>query len=82
MNMNNAGGFGNNNSFGNNNMRQQGSGMPPVPTNPNRPLLADKTEKMVLNGGVLQGYASARSIRAQYPNANDCEIVVMEKHLM
>lgn len=38
--------------------------------------------KSVLNGGVLQGYASAREIRAKYPNANDCEIVVLEKHLV
>lgn len=38
--------------------------------------------KSVLNGGVLQGYASAQEIRAKYPNANDCEIVVLEKHLV
>ncbi|XP_031640345.1 probable serine/threonine-protein kinase DDB_G0278509 [Contarinia nasturtii] len=38
--------------------------------------------KSVLNGGILRGYASAREIRAKYPNANDCEIVVLEKHLV
>lgn len=39
----------------------------------------DKAPKNVLNGGVLQGFASAREIRARFPNANDCEIVVLEK---
>lgn len=43
---------------------------------------ANEKVKSVLNGGVLQGYASAREIRAKFPNANDCEIVVLEKHLV
>lgn len=38
--------------------------------------------KTVLNGGVIHGYASAREIRSKHPNANDCEIVVLEKHLV
>lgn len=50
---------------------------------PNVQSFGVKTDvKNVLNGGVLQGYASAREIRAKHPNANDCEIVVLEKHLV
>lgn len=49
---------------------------------PNPFISSNKKFKSVLNGGVLQGYASAREIRAKYPNANDCEIVVMEKSLV
>lgn len=64
----------NNNNMGGNNMNSSGNaqtfGFP-----------NDKF-KSVLKGGILQGYASAREIRAKYPNANDCEIVVLEKHLV
>lgn len=90
-NMNNMGGnnFGNNfgstknsnnSNMGNmsnmqNSMNSSGDGPPQT--------FAIKSEvKSVLHGGVLQGYASAREIRAKYPNANDCEIVVLEKQLV
>lgn len=37
--------------------------------------------KNVLTGGALRGFPSAREIRARNPEANDCEIVVMDKQL-
>ncbi|XP_055315598.1 putative uncharacterized protein DDB_G0282499 [Sitodiplosis mosellana] len=70
---NNMGGGSNSNNMGNNmnnSGNKQSFGFP------------NNKFKSVLNGGVLQGYASAREIRAKYPNANDCEIVVLEKHLV
>lgn len=85
-NNNNLGG----NNFGNTNSNMGNMGnMSNIPNNmgnsgggPQQPF-GNKTDvKNVLNGGVLQGYASAREIRAKYPNANDCEIVVLEKQLL
>lgn len=45
-------------------------------------IFDEKPYKSVLNGGILQGYASAKEIRARYPNGNDCEIVVLDKNLV
>lgn len=65
----NVGNFGNASSVSNN---PPSFGFPPLNDKP----------KSVLNGGVLQGYQSAREIRAKFPTANDCEIVVLEKTLV
>lgn len=45
-------------------------------------IFDEKPFKSVLNGGILQGYASAKEIRARYPSGNDCEIVVLDKSLV
>lgn len=92
-NMNSMGGNNFGNNFGNNNSNSNNmgnvAGIGNVQSNMNSsvdgPLqtFANKSEvKSVLHGGVLQGYVSAREIRAKYPNANDCEIVVLEKQLV
>lgn len=46
------------------------------------PPFEEKPFKSVLNGGVLQGYSSAREIRAKFPNANDCEIICLDKDVV
>lgn len=77
--------FGNNNSNNMGNMANIGNMQNSMNSSVDGPLqtFAIKSEvKSVLHGGVLQGYASAREIRAKYPNANDCEIVVLEKQLV
>lgn len=76
-----------NNSMGgnNNNTNNMGNNMTSNINNSGntQPFgFSNEKVKNVLNGGVLQGYASAREIRAKFPNANDCEIVVLEKHLV
>lgn len=57
------------NQFNRNNMNENKN---------NAPEFDVKPYKSVLNGGVLQGYASAREIRAKFPTANDVEIVVLD----
>lgn len=85
-NINNMGGnnFGNSSNMRNmgkmqNSMNISGSGGGGSGAGPQQTFAIKSDVKSVLNGGVLQGYASAREIRAKYPNANDCEIVVLEK---
>lgn len=68
-----------NNPFGNN--RNVPNEMN-TPTAITPPPFEDKPFKSVLNGGVLHGYASAREIRAKYPNANDCEIICLDKNVV
>lgn len=81
--MSNMGG----NNFGNNNNSNMGNMGNMQQNNMNssgaqQPFEIKTNVKNVLHGGVLQGYASAREIRAKFPNANDCEIVVLEKQLL
>lgn len=42
------------------------------------PAFAIKPYRSVLDGGVLQGYASAREIKSRYPAGNDVEIIVLD----
>lgn len=67
----------NNNPFNRNTTNEIGAAAPVSP-----PPFEDKPFKSVLTGGVLQGYASAREVRAKYPNANDCEIICLDKNVV
>lgn len=79
-NINNKGNMNNMNNMNNSNSGNLGS-MSNSGNTQTFGFSSDKP-KTVLNGGVMHGYASAREIRARHPNANDCEIVVLEKHLV
>lgn len=51
------------------------------PRNPNEIPNLQSNDNVNVNRGMISGNLSAQVIRAKYPDANDCEIIVVSKTL-
>lgn len=89
---NNTNNYNNSNSKNYNNNNCRSNMRPSNPFNRNNsndnrdntapPPFENRPYKSVLSGGVLQGYASAKEVRSKFPDANVCEIIVVDKGLV